>query len=100
MLRQYFSNTSREDTNMASMWEFLINRLVARNIVRAKIPLLMDDIFWLIGNGGSFTTRVVNEQLEQLGWAPEVLDETTFQLIVYILKSEWGYRVRHYMVKE
>ena len=100
MLHQYFSNTLREVTNMASVWEFLINQLVARNIVRAKIPLLMDDIFCIIGNGGSFTTLLVNEQLEQLGWGPEALDETTFQLIVYILKSEWGYRVRHYMVEE
>ena len=85
---------------MASVWEFLINQLVARNIVRAKIPLLMDDIFFIIGNGGRFTTQLVNEQLEQQGWGPDLLDETSFQLIVYILKSEWGYRVRHYMVKE
>jgi len=85
---------------MASMWEFLINQLVARNIVRDKFPLLMDDIFWIVGNGGTFTSRIVNEQLEELGWGSEVLDETIFQLIVYILKSEWGYRVRHYMVEK
>ena len=100
MLHQYFSNTLREVKNMACMWGFLINQLVARNIVRHKIPLLMDDVFLIIGNGGVFTTKLVNEELEQLGWGPEVLDETTFQLIVYILKSEWGYRVRHYMVTE
>lgn len=100
MLHEYFSNSLGEVKNMASMWEFLRNQLVARNIVRAKIPLLMDDIFWMIGNGGAFTTRTVNEQLEELGWGPEVLDETIFQLIVYILKSEWGYRVRHYMVED
>lgn len=100
MLHQHSSNALREVTNMASVWEFLINQLVARNIVRAKIPLLMDDVFLIIGNGGTFTTQLVNEQLEQQGWGPDLLDETSFQLIVYILRSEWGYRVRHYMVKE
>ena len=100
MLHEHFSNTLREVKNMASMWQLLKNQLVARNIVSDKIPLLMDDIFGIIGNGGAFTTQLVNEELEQLGWGPEVLDETIFQLIVHILKSEWGYRVRHCMFEE
>ena len=82
------------------MWKFLINRLGERNIVHAEIPEFIQDVFSIIGNGGAFTTRFVNERLERLGCGSEVLDETTFQLIVYILKSEWGYRVRHYMVGE
>jgi hypothetical protein len=47
-----------------------------------------------------FTTQLINEQLIHLGWNPEVLDETSFQLIVYILESEWGYRVNRYSVEE
>jgi hypothetical protein len=36
--------------------------------------------------------------LELLGWGPEALDETSFQMIVSILESEFGYRVNHYDV--
>jgi hypothetical protein len=62
------------------------------------MPGLMRDVFWFIGEGGLFTSQLVNAWLAGLGWAPNLLDETTFQLIVSILESEWGYRVRHYGV--
>jgi hypothetical protein len=39
---------------------------------------------------------VVNTRLRQMGWGSELLDEISFQLIVHILESDWGYRVRHY----
>ena len=96
----YVSNTLKAVIEMASVWEFLINQLVAREIFHAQIPEFIEDVFSIIGNGGDFTTRFVNARLERLGWGPEVLDEATFQLIVYILKSEWVYRVRHYMIHE
>jgi len=85
---------------MPSVWDFLIDRLVARKIFHAEIPEFIEDVFSIIGNGGAFTTEFVNEQLKRLGWGFEALDDTTFQLIVYILKSEWGYRVRHYMIEK
>ena len=64
----------------------------------ALIPGIIRDVIRIIGGGGSFTAELVNDMLEQLGWKQEVLDETTFQLIVYILETEWGYRVRHYSI--
>jgi hypothetical protein len=55
-------------------------------------------VLHIIGEGGLFTTRLVNGQLQQLGWGPDVLDETSFQLIVDILETEWGYRAKQYYV--
>lgn len=81
---------------MESPWEVLIGRLVARGVSLAQIPALVRNVLGIVGNGGLFTTRIINEQLEQLGWGSELLDETSFQLIVYILESDLGYRVRHY----
>jgi len=76
--------------------EFLIYRITEKGIAHNHIPGIVRNVLRIIGEGGLFTTRLVNEHLEQLGWGREVLDETSFELIVYILKSEWGYRVRHY----
>lgn len=76
--------------------QLLTYRLAQRGVLPDHIPGLMRNVLRLIGAGGMFTTTQVNAQLEQLGWGSEVLDETCFQLIVYILESEWGYRVRHY----
>ena len=76
--------------------QLLIYRLTERGVWPDHIPGLMRNVLRLIGAGGMFTTTLVNAHLEQLGWGSEVLDETCFQLIVFILESEWGYRVRHY----
>jgi len=78
--------------------QLLIDRLTQRGISFDHIPGLARTVLQIIGEGGLFSTQLVNEQLELLGWGCEVLDETSFQLIVYVLESEWGYRVRHYNV--
>ena len=76
--------------------QLLIYRLTGRGILLDHIPVLVRDVLRIIGEGGVFTTRLVNTRLGRLGWGSELLDETSFQLIVHILESEWGYRVRHY----
>ena len=76
--------------------QLLINSLIGRGVFPDHIPALVRNILRIIGHGGMFTTKLVNRELEQLGWGPAVLDETCLQLIVSILASEWGYRVRHY----
>lgn len=81
---------------MTSQLQLLIYRLTERGVSPDHIPGLMRNVLRIVAPGGMFTTRLVNTQLEQLGWGTEILDETCFQLIVDILESEWGYRVRHY----
>lgn len=74
----------------------LIYRLSERGVFPDQIPALIKNVLQIIGEGGAFTTGLVNVQLEQLGWGHQVLDESSFQLIVRILETEWGYRIRHY----
>ena len=76
--------------------QLLICRLTEKGILLDHIPALVRDVLRIIGEGGVFTTRLVNARLGQLGWGFELLDETSFQFIVHILESEWGYGVRHY----
>ena len=85
-----------EETSMSRPLELLIYRLIQRGFCPDDIPRLVRDVIRIIGQGGVFTTGLVNVRLGQLGWDYELLDETSFQLIVHILESEWGYRVRHY----
>ena len=76
--------------------QLLIHRLTQRGVYHDHIPGLVRNVLGIISDGGLFTTQLVNRRLEQLGWGAEVLDETSFQLIVYMLESEWGYRVKHH----
>jgi len=79
-----------------SLVQLLIHRLGPRNVSSEHIPGLVRNVLQIISDGGLFTTRLVNRRLEQLGWDPEILDEASFQLIVYILESERGYIARRY----
>ena len=81
---------------MAPSLKLLIYRLAERGILLDHTPALVRDVLRIIGEGGVFTTGVVNTRLRQMGWGSDLLDETSFQFIVYILESEWGYGVRHY----
>jgi hypothetical protein len=81
---------------MSPPLQLLIYRFAERGIPLDYIPALVRDVLRIIGEGGVFNTRLVNTRLGRLGWGAELLDETSFQLIVHILESEWGYRVRHY----
>ena len=85
---------------MASALELFLVRLAARGISLEQVPSLIRDVLAIIGEGGLFNTRMVNDYLECLGWSSDVLDDTGFQLIVYILESEWGYRVNCYKLEE
>jgi hypothetical protein len=84
---------------VTSIHTYLIERLSARGFALEHIPEVVRNVLHLIGEGGVFTTEIVNQQLELQGWGPEALDETSFQLIVYIIESEFGYRVSRYEVK-
>jgi hypothetical protein len=79
--------------------KYLIEILTARGFALEHIPGVVRNVLHIIGEGGVFTTEMVNQQLELLGWWPGALDETSFQLIVYILESEFGYRVSHHEIK-
>jgi hypothetical protein len=92
--------SSRKEIIVRSAHRYLIDRLAARGFVLEHIPGMVRNVLHLISEGGVFTTEMVNQQLELLGWGPEALDETSFQLIVYILESEFGYRVSHHNFRE
>lgn len=83
---------------MTTKLRSLIFRLSERGISPSHVPALVRNVLHIMGEGGPFTTRLVNGQLQHLGWGPDALDETSFQLVVDILETEWGYRAKQYNV--
>ncbi|MEJ2363225.1 MAG: hypothetical protein P8075_04950 [Deltaproteobacteria bacterium] len=80
--------------------KYLIERLTARGFAIEHVPGVVRNVLHLIGDGGVFTTEMVNQQLELLGWGADALDETSFQLIVCILESQFDYKVSHYSINQ
>jgi hypothetical protein len=81
---------------MSTVREALLRRLSARGVPLNHVPGLIRTVCSIVGDGGLFTPYMINQKLERLGWGKEVLDETSFQLIVAVLEGDWGYRVRRF----
>ncbi|MGA7874475.1 MAG: hypothetical protein WCA08_02350 [Desulfoferrobacter sp.] len=81
---------------MNTAYKSLIFRLIERDINPDEIPGLMRSVFWIMSRGGPFTCDLINEQLEGLGWKPDVLDEAGFRCLAKILQAEFGPLVKYY----
>jgi hypothetical protein len=75
---------------MSAVAEALFSRLSARGVPPDHVPGLIREVCSIVGDGGLFTSGLVNKRLERLGWGKEALDETTFQLIVSVLEDDGG----------
>jgi len=87
----------RRDRNQ-DICDTLFGRLSARGLISAEIPTLIKDVFNIVRDGGDFTVVSINQELRRLGWRERIMDETSFELITYILENEYDYEVkRHFL---
>ena len=54
-----------------------------------EIPGLMQDLFNIIGKGRYCTITDANQELEDLGWGFELMDNVTYQLINSLFNKKW-----------
>jgi len=52
-----------------------------KGLMPIEIPGLMQDVFNIIGKGRYCTITDANQELEDLGWGFEIMDNVTYQLI-------------------
>lgn len=73
-------------------FEMLVFRLTGRGVLPRHIPMLVRNVMQAIREQGTADTGAANEHMEHLGWGEEVLDETSFQLIVLLADGDHEYR--------
>jgi len=54
-----------------------------------EIPGLMQDLFNIIGKGKYCTITDANQELEDLGWGIEPMDNVTYELINSLFNKKW-----------
>lgn len=54
-----------------------------------EIPGLMQDLFNIIGKGRYCTITDANQELEDLGWGIETIDNVTYELINSLFNKKW-----------
>lgn len=84
--------------NTVNICATLFWRLSSHGLRPIEINRLVKDVFNLLRNGGSFTVAFVNYELEQLGWKNSIMDEYSFELIIFLLENEFEYKVNTHVI--
>lgn len=96
----YFSElvplASRENT--VNICATLFWRLSSFGLSPENINRLVKDVFNLLRDGGSFTVSFINYELQRLGWKQDVMDECSFELIIFLLENEFDYNVNTHVL--
>ncbi len=82
----------------SNIFDTLFGRLSARGLLSVEIPRLIKDVFNIVSDGGNFTVALINRELERLGWRERIMDETSFELITFILENEYDYEVKRHLL--
>lgn len=90
------SDIARENT--ANVCATLFWRLSSHGLRPAEINRLVKDVFNLLRDGGSFTVAFINYELENMGWPEAVMDEYSFELIIFLLETEFDYTVNTHII--
>jgi len=60
-----------------------------KGFMSIEIPGLMQDVFNIIGKGRYCTIIDANQELEDLGWGLEIMDNVTYELINSLFNKKW-----------
>lgn len=87
---------SRENT--VNICTSLFWRLASFGLNPDEINRLVKDVFNLLRDGGSFTVSFINYELQRMGWKEDVMDECSFELIIFLLENEFDYHVNTHVL--
>jgi hypothetical protein len=60
-----------------------------KGFIPIEIPGLIQDLFNIIGKGRYCAITDANQELENLGWGIEIMDNVTYELINSLFNNKW-----------
>lgn len=66
---------------MENRLDNLFLRFQTKGFMPIEIPGLIKDVFNILGNDGYCTITAVNQEMEDLGWGIEIMDNVTYELV-------------------
>ena len=66
---------------MENRLDDLFLRFQTKGFMPIEIPGLIQDVFNIIDNGEYCTITAVNQEMEDLGWGIEIMDNITYELV-------------------
>ena len=66
---------------MENRLDDLFLRFQTKGFMPIEIPGLIKDVFNILDNGVYCTITAVNQEMEDLGWGIEIIDNVTYELV-------------------
>ena len=66
---------------MENILDDLFLRFQTKGFIPIEIPGLIKDVFNIFDNPVYSTITDINQELEDLGWGIEIMDDTTYEII-------------------
>jgi len=66
----------------------LFLRFQTKGFMSIEIPGLIQDVFNIIGKGRYCTIINANQELEDLGWGIEIVDDVTYELVNSMVQNK------------
>ena len=74
---------------MGNRFDDLFLRFQTKGFMPIEIPGLIQDVFNIIGKGKYCTIADANQELEDLGWGLEIMDNVTYDLTNSLFNKKW-----------
>ena len=68
--------------------DLLVVKLSLKGLPPGQVARLVKDVLNMVNDSGNLSVTDVNRRLAYLGWGEEILDEFTYELIIYLLENE------------
>ena len=65
----------------------LFLRFQIKGFMPIEIPELVKDVLDIIGNQNLCTIATIDQELEELGWGINIMDNTTYELITSMVEG-------------
>ena len=74
---------------MENILDDLFLRFQTKGFIPIEIPGLIKDVFNIFDNPVYSTIADINQELEDLGWGIEIMDNVTYKLINSLFNKKW-----------
>jgi len=72
---------------MENRLDDLFLRFETKGFMPIEIPGLIKDVLNISGNGEYYTLTAVNQEMEDLGWGIEIVDDVTYELVISMVQD-------------
>jgi hypothetical protein len=75
-------------SDFRSIVDLLLLKLSSKGLPAGQVSRLVKDVLNMVNDSGHLPVATLNQRLAYLGWEEGILDEFTYELIIYLLENE------------